>query len=346
MKEPDTDRVPLTIIGGFLGAGKTSLLNHIVRNAPGKRIAVLVNDFGAINVDAKLIVSVEGETISLANGCVCCTIRDDLLIEVLKLLGGERTPEHIVIETSGVSSPVPVAETFLDPAVQGIVEVQSLITVLDAELALDEQAEYRDLAVSQVANADLIVINKSDLIGDRDLATLRARIESFVPRARVWETSFGVVPLDLVFGGAESYRPTDSPRKSPLVDRAHTQHDGERFGSWTYRGKRPWSFAALQRAVERMPRDIFRAKGTVRMDLETDDYGILQVTGKRGWLRLREAQPGEVIATELVLIGKPGRISDASIRAHFEQSLDEATTENGDGNIVTDLRAFSVIFAE
>ena len=92
MREPETDRVPLTIIGGFLGAGKTSVLNHIVRNATGVRIAVLVNDFGAINIDAELIVSVQGETISLANGCVCCTIRDDLLTEVLRLLGSEPPP--------------------------------------------------------------------------------------------------------------------------------------------------------------------------------------------------------------------------------------------------------------
>ena len=238
-----------------------------------------------------------------------------------------------------------VAETFLDPAVQGIVEVQSLITVLDAELALDERAEYHDLAISRVANADLIVINKVDLVGDREQSRLRERIESLVPRARIWETTFGVVPLDLVFGRPASYHAIDSRQRSLARNGDAPQH-GEQFASWTYQGKRPWSFAALQRAVERMPRDIFRAKGTVRLDLDTGDCGILQVTGKRGWLRLRETQPGELIVTELVLIGKPGNVTDDSIRAYFEQSLDEANTEHGDGNIVTDLRAFSVIFAE
>src|SRR6266436_3004075 len=93
---------PVTVVGGFLGSGKTSLLNHVLVKATGLRVAVLVNDFGAINVDAKLIVSVEGEKVSLANGCVCCTIRDDLLVEVQRLLAGDRPPEHIVIETSGV----------------------------------------------------------------------------------------------------------------------------------------------------------------------------------------------------------------------------------------------------
>src|SRR5262245_14173064 len=113
--------VPLTIIGGFLGAGKTSLVNHILTHSTGRRVAVLVNDFGAVNIDAKLIVSVEGETVSLANGCVCCTIRDDLLREVIKLLSREPRPDHIVVETSGVSRPVSVAETFLAPSAQGLV---------------------------------------------------------------------------------------------------------------------------------------------------------------------------------------------------------------------------------
>jgi len=95
--------VPVTIIGGFLGAGKTSLLNHILTNSTGRRVAVLVNDFGDINIDAKLIVSIEGETVSLANGCICCTIRDDLLTEVLRVLGTEPRPEYIVIETRSTS---------------------------------------------------------------------------------------------------------------------------------------------------------------------------------------------------------------------------------------------------
>ena len=146
MQNPVSTTTPVTIVGGFLGSGKTSLLNHILTRAHGKRVAVLVNDFGAINVDAKLIVSVEGETVSMMNGCVCCTIRDDLLIEVERLLASENPPEHIVIETSGVSKPVSVAETFINPSVQSFVDVR-IIVVLDALLALVEQAEYHDLAI-------------------------------------------------------------------------------------------------------------------------------------------------------------------------------------------------------
>ena len=140
-----SSQIPLTIIGGFLGSGKTSLVNHILNNTINKRVAVLVNDFGEINIDAKLIVSVEGETVSLANGCVCCSIRDDLLKEVLKLFDGDVVPEHIVIETSGVSKPISVAETFLNPATLSLVNVQNYLlfeSFADAAIAtIDGRAD-------------------------------------------------------------------------------------------------------------------------------------------------------------------------------------------------------------
>ena len=192
-----SSQIPLTIIGGFLGSGKTSLVNHILNNTVNKRVAVLVNDFGEINIDAKLIVSVEGETVSLANGCVCCSIRDDLLKEVLKLFDGDVVPEHIVIETSGVSKPISVAETFLNPATLSLVNVQNMITVLDADLVIDEQADYTDLAYSQVAVADLVVINKTDLVSPQRLEAVRKKVADIVPRACILETTFGVVSLEI-----------------------------------------------------------------------------------------------------------------------------------------------------
>jgi len=342
-----SSQIPLTIIGGFLGSGKTSLVNHILNNTVNKRVAVLVNDFGEINIDAKLIVSVEGETVSLANGCVCCSIRDDLLKEVLKLFDGDVVPEHIVIETSGVSKPISVAETFLNPATLSLVNVQNMITVLDADLVIDEQADYTDLAYSQVAVADLVVINKTDLVSPQRLEAVRKKVADIVPRACILETTFGVVSLDLIYDDQMSRAMESLREKDKLPTPHHEHHHDQEFATWTFRSDAQWPFDALQRAVEHLPLGIFRAKGMVRLDLDTDDYGILQVTGRRGWLKLVEPEPNEaeIVTTELVFIGKPGSTSNEDLKLHFDHAWQAANDKGDEGYTVTDLRAFNVIFA-
>jgi len=340
--------VPVTIVGGFLGAGKTSLLNHILNTVTDKRVAVLVNDFGAINIDAKLVTSVEGNTVSLSNGCICCTIRDDLVVEVLKLLGRDEPPEHIVIETSGVSKPLLVVETFLRPEARAFTEVQGLISVLDADLVWDEEAEYRDLAIDQIRYADLVVLNKTDLVTPKRLGVARQGVEGIAERSRIWETSFGVVPLELIFGDQLS-QALDGVRGAAEHADEHAHDEGDRldetFETWTFRSDQRWSFNALQRAVEDLPKGIYRAKGFVCLDLDTGDHGVLQVTGKRGWLRLIGPENGEAeeVRTELVFIGKRGATSAEALREHFENARKEAA--KGGIHLVKDLRAFEVIFA-
>jgi G3E family GTPase len=339
--------VPLTVIGGFLGSGKTSLVNHILNHSTGRRIAVLVNDFGAINIDAKLIVSVAGETISLANGCVCCTIRDDLLQEVIKLLGRDLLPDHIVIETSGVSRPVAVAETFLAPGAQGLVDLRAMIAMLDADLTVDPHAGYGDLAFDQIKTADIVVINKTDLIMPRQLAALRERVEAVAPRARIWETAYGILPLELIFDdhpgtGVEALR----HRHPDGAAQGHHEHGPEgRFEAWSYHGEAPWSFKALEHAVTSLPRGIYRAKGTVRLDLPTGDYGIFHLTGRRSWLRLCGPREGERATTELIFIGERGSASNEAIRRHLEQAQEDVRRRGDAGYVVGDLRAFNVVFA-
>jgi len=300
--------MPVTIIGGFLGSGKTSLLNHILTASTGRRIGVLVNDFGAINIDAKLIVAIEGETVSLANGCVCCTIRDDLLTEVFKLLEHPDPPEHIVIETSGVSKPVAVVETFSNPAVLGLVNVVGLITLLDAELATSEDTSYGSLAYDQITTADLVVINKCDLVTPSTLDALTARVRALAGRARIVATEHGRVPLALIFDEALN---RSHDRLSPGAGRM--DHSGL-FEAWSFRSERRWSFNALQRATENLPTEIYRAKGLVRLALATGDFGVLQMTGRRTWLRLCEPDAsGEDPVTELVFIGTRGATSHEAI---------------------------------
>ena len=347
MQHPVSTTTPVTIVGGFLGSGKTSLLNHILTRTHGKRVAVLVNDFGAINVDAKLIVSVEGETVSMMNGCVCCTIRDDLLIEVERLLASENPPEHIVIETSGVSKPVSVAETFINPSVQSFVDVR-IIVVLDAVLGFDVEAEYHAVAMDHIRIADLVVINKMDLVTPQQLSDLKQKVESIAGLSRIWETSFGEVPLGLIFDDLPNHAMAGvQSAHAGEHEHEHQHHDNE-FKTWTYCSEASWSFNALQRAVETLPRDIYRAKGIVRLDLETGDYGILQVTGKRAWLKLSEPESPETVpvSTELVLIGKPGTNTNESIGMIFTQALEDARSQGSEeGYVVKDLRSFNVVFA-
>lgn len=338
--------LPVTVIGGFLGSGKTSLLNHILHNSHGTRFAVVVNDFGEVNIDARLVVSVEGETISLANGCVCCVIRDDLLNEVIRLCSQNPAPDHIVIESSGVARPVSVAETFLNPAVQHLVELQNLITTLDADLVIDDQADYSDIAYAQIATADLVVINKIDLVSPQQVETVRHKVESIVPRARIVETTFGTVPVGLLFdsqvNASLAHRPNGNHASfSPGDDHRHE------FETWTYRSEKAFSFSALQHAVEHLPRDIFRAKGLVRLDLESGDYGILQLAGRRARLTLAtpHAEACQPVTTELVFIGKPGATTTERLDAHFDWAWQHGASRNSNGHLVTDLRALTVVFA-
>ncbi|MEM4204541.1 MAG: GTP-binding protein, partial [Candidatus Methanomethylicaceae archaeon] len=152
--------IPVTIITGFLGAGKTSLLNHILQHTQGLRAAVLVNDFGEINIDAQLVVGVESNTVALSNGCICCTIRDDLLMTVLDLVARPERPEYILIETSGVSDPVSIALTFMLPELRPYVVVDSILTVIDCEQLPSLEGENAILADLQIRSADMVVLNK------------------------------------------------------------------------------------------------------------------------------------------------------------------------------------------
>ncbi|MCE7991735.1 MAG: GTP-binding protein [Roseivirga sp.] len=331
--------VPITIIAGFLGAGKTSLLTHILHSSHEKQMAVLVNDFGKLNIDAELIVKVEGETVSLTNGCICCTIRDDLMTEVLNLLRQETIPEHIIIETSGVSDPTLVAHTFQMQAIQGMVEVESIISVVDADQALSLQNEFLELAVRQVQVADLLVLNKIDLISTEKKSALKTFIQDKAPKARVIESVMGRVPIDLILNNARFHL-----NQLPETTLGHNIE----FETWTYTSQYMFTFMALRKALEQLPQGIYRAKGFIQLEAAPEEQGTFQMTGKRAWLRMGSAWESTTRSTRLVFIGKKGSIDSAAINDHLDlcqQSYSrEALSARTEPIIVEDINALKVLF--
>ena len=172
------------------------------------RAAVLVNDFGSINIDAKLIVGVEGDTVNLANGCVCCTIRDDLVGACFGLLQRPELPEHLFVEMSGVSDPVPVLNTFLETELAQAFAFNSILAVVDAEQLPRLEGDMARLARAQLGAADIVVLNKVDLVSRDELNRVKKLVQFVTPGSRIIEVIQGRVPLELVFAGQwRRYRP-------------------------------------------------------------------------------------------------------------------------------------------
>lgn len=302
-------RIPLIVLGGFLGAGKTTLLNHMLTEAGGRRIAVLVNDFGPINVDAALIAEHDGETLSLTNGCICCSIGSGLDAALIRVLERQPAPELIVIEASGVSDPGRIAQVGMaDPMLQ----LEAVVVMVDAEQVSGQLDDPRlaDTVVRQIESAGLLVLNKTDLVPAQALVALRQRLARQFGPVPVIETRHGQVPVEALSRQPDLLEALRSNAGHIHASPADHPFEG---GCWT--GTGILNADQLAQTLKQLPRSVLRIKGWV----VTDRHGlaIVHLAGRRVRFE-RRAGGQEASRNELVYIGLKGQGVHEQVRHALE----------------------------
>ncbi|MEN4699663.1 zinc metallochaperone GTPase ZigA [Pantoea agglomerans] len=289
----DDPRLPVAVLSGFLGAGKTTLLNHILNNREGRRIAVIVNDMSEINIDAALVRDggaqlsrTDEKLVEMSNGCICCTLREDLLLEVKRLAQAGRF-DHLVIESTGISEPLPVAETFTfeDEAGESLsayARLDSMITVVDGfnflrdyrsaddlqsrgeSLGAQDERSVVDLLVDQIEFCDLLVLNKTDLLSPAQLHQLKGMLQALNPHALIVNSEFGQVPLDCLLntGRFDFDRAAQAPGWLQTLRGEH-QPESEEYGirNFVYRARCPFHPQRFWHAVNHQLDGVIRSKG-------------------------------------------------------------------------------------
>lgn len=304
-------RLPVALLGGFLGAGKTTLLNHLLRQANGRRLAVIVNDFGELNIDAGLIVEVEGPTLQLEGGCICCTVQGDLMETLKQLLEGQDALDGLLIEASGVSNPANIVWSLLSlpPELQARIRLDNVIAVVDALNATDARdAQHWQLFEAQIRSAWMIVLNKTQLAGPQRTAEARELIESMVPDLAIIETDTGEVPLSVLLDDI-------APAFRPLPERRDLDHP---FESLAFVSERPLRAKAFRQLMERQGTCVLRGKGWLHLVEHPQEPVLYHRAGlQESWL-MASGSDRPPPRTELVLIGPRGEFDPQQMREALE----------------------------
>lgn len=356
--------LPVTIITGFLGSGKTTLLNHILSNQDGLKTAVLVNEFGEIGIDNDLLIAAENSDdtmVELSNGCICCTINNDLMEAVYKVLERQDKIDYLVVETTGLADPLPIALTFLGTELRDMTRLDSIVTVVDAEnYSLDlfnSQAAH-----NQIAYGDVILLNKADLVDEADLDLLEVKIRDVKEGARILRTTKSQVPLPLIlsvglfesdqyFGRQDSHdhdhdHGHDHHDHSDCDhDHGHCEHDHDHdhhdhhghhhsdhlaidgFTSLSFASDRPFAIRKFQHFLDnQLPQAVFRAKGILWFD-ESPKRHIFHLSGKR--FSLDDDQWKGEPKNQLVLIGQ--NLDHDTLRSQLNDCLCVPSANRGRG---------------
>ncbi|PHV62839.1 CobW family GTP-binding protein [Cyanobacterium aponinum] len=321
--------LPVTIITGFLGSGKTTLLNHILTNNQDLKVAILVNEFGDIDIDSQLLISVEENMVSLSNGCICCTINDDLLDTVFQILESDKKIDYLIVETTGVADPLPIILTFLSPELRDLIRLDSVLTLIDADNFTSEHFDS-DAALKQIIYGDIIILNKVDLVSETKIKQLEEDILSIKNRANILCSQYGKVPLPLILDinshNSNNYSLEKSKQKQHHHhhnhdhdhDHHHSHHleiDG--FISISFECDRPFNVDKFQNFItDNIMSQVYRAKGILWF-AESQLKHIFQLSGKRYDIDTEKWQTNP--KNQLVMIGR--NIDENQLKTKLKECL-------------------------
>jgi G3E family GTPase len=317
------DQVPVTLLTGFLGAGKTTLLNRILGSQRALRSAVLVNEFGDVGIDHELVVATSDSMVELSNGCICCSINGELQEAVHRVLERPEPIDLIVVETTGLADPLPVALTFLAGDLRDRLRLDAIITLIDAE-HFSATALESPIARAQVVYGDILLLNKADLVDEQRLNAVEAELRAIKTDARILRSSRGEVPLALLL----SVGLFESDRLASLqAQEEHHHHHGhehhhphtpelEGFNSVSLAVDAPFDLRRFQHFLDnQLPESVFRAKGVLWFR-ESERRHLFHLCGKRFTIDDSDWPEGSERHTRVVAIGKD--LDQAALRAQLE----------------------------